>query len=123
MHPVVDLAVVGKAARLGHIDMAFDELFAAIAEDRPIAFDVSPDGRGFARANVAVGLFVHPLRSVRRDPRFARVCVELGLHDYWLESGSRPDCAVEVATDYDFMAACATASSGTSRRANGVVGA
>ncbi len=109
LYPVVDLAVIGKAARLGHVDMAFDRLFAAIAERRPIAFDVSPDGRGFARANVAVGLFVHPLLPMRRDPRFARICVELGLYDYWRESGVRPDCIAEVAADYDFMAACAAA--------------
>lgn len=116
LYPVVDLAIVGKAGRLGHLDLAFERLFSAIAEKRPIAFDVSPDGRGFARANVAVGLFVHPMRAVRRDRRFARVCVELGIYDYWLENGCQPDCVSELAADYDFMAACAEAASATGRR-------
>lgn len=107
LHPVLDLASVGKAGRLGFVDIGFDHLFAAIAQGRPIAFDVSPDGRGFARANVAVGLFVHPFRAMRRDRRFARVCVELGLYDYWRSSGTRPDCVEELADEYDFMAACA----------------
>lgn len=116
LYPVIDLAVVGKAARLGYVDIAFEKLFGAIGEKRPIAFDVSPDGRGFARANVAVGLFVHPMRAVRRDPRFARVCVEVGIYDYWQESGCQPDCVSEVAADYDFMAACAKAAADAGRR-------
>jgi adenylate cyclase len=116
LHPVVDLAVIGKAARLGFIDLAYEKLFAAIAEKRPIAFDVSPDGRGFARANVAVGLFVHPMRALRQDPRFARACVELGLYDYWQSNGCQPDCARELAADYDFMAACEAAARAAGRR-------
>ena len=44
--------------------------------------------------------------ELRRDPRFAEVCVRLGLHESWRESGHWPDCADELAPLYDFRARC-----------------
>lgn len=107
--PVADLLHVGQAASLGKVDLAFSELLGAIRDHRPIAFDTSPQGRGFSRALTAVGLFAPPFRLVRHDPRFAGVCVKLGLYDHWLASGCWPDCVDEVAPYYDFKAECADA--------------
>ncbi len=107
LHPVVDLVNVGRAAQLGEVDLAFERLFSAILEDRPIAYDASVHGRGFSRAFTSVGLFVQPFKHVRRDPRFAEVCVRLGLYDYWQQERCTPDCAAELAPFYDLMAECA----------------
>ncbi|WP_199556018.1 TIR domain-containing protein [Sandaracinobacteroides hominis] len=108
-HPVLYLVHVGRTARLGDMDRAFELLFTAIDEGRPLAFDPAPDGRGFSRALASVGLFSPVGLRLRQDPRFAELCVRLGLHDYWTQSGAWPDCVAEVAEFYDFRAACEAA--------------
>ena len=49
-------------------------------------------------------LFSPGSRALRADPRFVRLCARLGLCDYWVATGRWPDCADEVASDYDFRA-------------------
>ncbi len=108
--PVLYLVHVGRLARLGARDRAFELLFGAIAEGRPLAFDPAPDGRGFSRSLASVGLFSPVCLHLRQDERFAELCVRLGLYRYWTESGVWPDCATEVTEIYDFRAACEAAS-------------
>ena len=104
--PLVDLAHVGQAARLGLAGPAFDDLIGALSDGRPIAFEVSSHGRGFSRAFTSVALFSKAMQAARHDPRFAEVCVRLGLYDYWRANDVQPDCVGEVAAAYDFMAEC-----------------
>ncbi len=49
-------------------------------------------------------LFLPPNEAGRADPRFVQLCARIGLVEYWLETGTWPDCADEV--PYDFRAAC-----------------
>jgi hypothetical protein len=42
----------------------------------------------------------------RQTPRFVELCRRLGLVDYWNVTGRWPDCAIEVAPRYDFIATC-----------------
>jgi hypothetical protein len=50
-------------------------------------------------------LFTPVNKLGREDPRFDPIdCARLGLVEYWLETGSWPDCVDEV--PYDFRAAC-----------------
>lgn len=49
-------------------------------------------------------LFSSAYPQLRQDRRFVKLCARLGLVEYWLETGSWPDCADEVS--YDFQAEC-----------------
>ena len=84
--------------------MAFDALFKALASARPIAGAMIGANAGALRSLTCEHLFVVDTSSLRTDPQFATLCVKLGLHDYWRESGLWPACATEVA--YDFKAEC-----------------
>jgi len=81
-------------------------LFAAYVGERDQAFRVLNGlylNRGmtfpgyFTRAHSGWGgeprtaqLFVRPMSSIRRDPRFAALTREIGLDDYWRRTDSRP---------------------------------
>jgi TolB-like protein/DNA-binding winged helix-turn-helix (wHTH) protein len=106
-YPVSYLVTLGLAAHVGEADAAIDHLCTAIIEDRPIAYDCNDEGRGVARANIAAALFGVPAEALRRHPRFAEVCVRLGLYAYWLAHDNWPDCADDLAPWYDFRAECA----------------
>jgi adenylate cyclase len=51
--------------------------------------------------------------SLRKDPRFARLCARLGLAEYWIETGLWPDCADQVNQQYDFRLECQRAAAAT----------
>lgn len=106
-HPVSYLVTLGLAAHVGEADTAIAHLCTAIAENRPIAYDRNDEGRGVARANIAAALFGVPAEALRRHPRFAEVCVRLGLYAYWQAHDTWPDCADDLAPWYDFRAECA----------------
>jgi TolB-like protein len=107
--PMTYIVKLGLAAAAGEADVAFDRLHTAIENGQPIAHDALDLGRGVARANTSAAFFGFQTEALRRDPRFAGVCVRLGLHDYWRESGEWPDCADAIASLYDFKGACAAA--------------
>ena len=104
--PIGFIVQAGMAAHAGEVDAAFDYLLGAIRETRPIAYDANDEGRGVAIANTSGALFGYHSEALRRDRRFAEVCVRLGLYDYWCESGDWPDCAAQIAPFYAFKAAC-----------------
>lgn len=102
----VSINDAGIVATAGAVDLAFDALLAGI--DDGLVFSAAlKDGSATTRANTAINLFSLRCEALRRDPRFAIVCVRLGLYDYWLESGIWPDCVAEVAPHYDLKAECA----------------
>ncbi|HVF94315.1 MAG TPA: TIR domain-containing protein [Sphingomonas sp.] len=103
---------IGLAAAMGEPDLAMEHLLAAIDAGRPIEFTPDNDGRAATEATVTTGLFMPNCEVLRRDPRFAEVCVRLGLYDCWRDTGRWPDCVAEVAPLYDLKAAC-TALAGT----------
>lgn len=105
-HPVSYLVTLGLAAHVGESALALDHLLAAIRDGHPIAYNPDDEGRGVARANLPAALFGVPTEALRRDVRFAEVCVRLGLYRYWQDSGEWPDCAEDVAPWYDFRAEC-----------------
>ncbi len=109
--PVTYIVQAGMAAHAGEADAAFDYLLGGIRDRRPIAYDANDEGRGVARANTSGALFGFHSEALRRDPRFAQVCVRLGLHDYWRSTGLWPDCAAQIAPFYDFQTACTKAAS------------
>ena len=102
----VSINDIGIVATAGAVDEAYGHLLAGI--DAGHVYSASrKDGSGTTRANTAINLFSLRCEALRRDPRFAIVCVRLGLYDYWLESGNWPDCVAEVAAYYDLKNECA----------------
>jgi hypothetical protein len=100
------------AASHGCSERAFDVIDDALDNGRPLCAD-NHQGFGMARAQSPLQLFVGVGgEPIWRSPRFAKLCVRLGLAQYWLESGAWPDCADDVA--YDFRLACGEAVSSRS---------
>lgn len=97
---------IGLAAAMGEVDMAMEHLLDAIRAGRPIEFTPDNDGRAATEATVTTGLFMPNCEILRRDPRFAEVCVRLGLYECWRDTGRWPDCADEVAPLYDLKSQC-----------------
>jgi hypothetical protein len=91
------------AAGAGLAELAYQELFTALDEGRPLAARATKT-LGLPRFMQASGLFVFDGIALRRDPRFTKLCARLGLVDYWRTSGHWPDCVEEV--PYDFKAEC-----------------
>jgi len=89
------------AAQLGRLDDVF-ELAGAVRTD---ALLDTPDSEGSTGYNLPA-LFLRPLPAMRRDPRFAGLCAQLGLVEYWMATDAWPDCVEEVAPYYDFKAEC-----------------
>ncbi len=100
----LSLETCNFAARAGFAELAYQALFDALSNDRPIAGAIIGANAGELRAMTCLQLFTVDASTLRRDPRFAKLCVRLGLYDYWHESGLWPDCATEV--PYDFKAEC-----------------
>ncbi len=92
------------AAQFGCVDLAFEELFAALDLGRPIRPSPGPVAGTRSTTLLAVLFTRAEARALRADPRFARFCARVGLVDYWQSSGHWPDCASEV--PYDFKAEC-----------------
>lgn len=104
--PASYLVDIGLAGAMGEVDVAIEHLLAALAEGRPIGFALENEGRSVIAAATCSALFMPNFEELRRDPRFAEICVRLGLHESWQETGQWPDCVAEVAPYYDFKAEC-----------------
>ncbi len=101
---LVDISLAGA---VGEREKGIEYLLDTIAEGRPLEFIGENDGRDPTGGSVTLGLFMPNFGFLRQDPRFARVCVQLGLHEGWKELGRWPDCTVELAPAYDLSAECA----------------
>lgn len=97
---------IGLAGAMGEVDIAMEHLLETIREGRPLEFTPDNDGRAATDATVTIGLFMPNCEALRRDKRFAEVCVRLGLYDFWRTSGLWPDCVAELADIYDLKAEC-----------------
>ena len=95
----VSFALAALLAGRGHADevyavldnAAFDHLFA-------------PEGH-LPLSDLGLNMLFSPFaRGLRRDRRFARLAVNLGLGAFWEASGEWPDCVAEVAPWYDLEA-------------------
>ena len=100
----VDLNI---AASLGEADAAMEALLHALRKGRPLEFTADNDGRAPPAAHTTSGLFMPNCEVLRRDWRFAEVCVRTGLYDCWLATDRWPDCVAEVSPQYDLKAECA----------------
>ena len=105
--PATSLVDVGLAASVGESDRAMAHLLDAVCAGRPIKFATENDGRAPVGATTAAALFLPNTEILRRDPRYAEVCVRLGLYDFWRDSGRWPDVVAELAPFYDLKAECA----------------
>ncbi len=113
--PINSIVDIGLAASLGESDLAMTRLLAVIRDGERLEFATENDGRGPTGGATTSGLFMPNCEVLRRDPRFAEVCVRLGLYDCWVETGLWPDCVAEVAPFYDFKAECARLAATTDR--------
>jgi TolB-like protein len=104
--PTAYLVDICLAAAMGEKEFAINHLLATIREGRPLEFTADNDGRA-AGNDVAVtsGFFMPNGEPLRDDPRFAEICVRLGLFDCWQQLGEWPDCARDL--PYDLRAECA----------------
>lgn len=107
--PTTYLLDVGLASIVGETEAAITHLFGALDAGNPILFTGDNDGRDPIGASVTFGLFMPAFKPIRMDPRFAEICVRLGVYECWKKTGKWPDCVEEVAAVYDLRAACAAA--------------
>ena len=105
--PTSYLVDLGIAAAVGEAGLAMEHLLATVRSGRRLGFAAENDGRGVPDSHILSGLFMPNGEIIRRDPRFAEVCVRLGLYDCWRETGLWPDCAAELAPIYDLRSECA----------------
>jgi TolB-like protein len=113
--PVNSIVDIGLAAALGETEQAMTRLLTVIRNGERLEFATENDGRGPTGPATTIGLFMPNCEVLRRDVRFAEVCVRLGLYDCWVETGLWPDCAAEVAPLYDLKAECARLAATTDR--------
>ncbi len=105
--PRCSLVDLGIAASLGEVDLALEELLAAIRESRPVEFAAESDGRSAGNDQAPTSALFMPNGEVmRRDVRFAEICVRLGLYDCWRSTGRWPDCIAALQPHYDLKAEC-----------------
>lgn len=104
--PASSIVDIGLVAAMGEVEVAMDHLLGTLRDDRPLEFAFENEGRSVIPAATCSGLFMPNCEELRRDPRFAEVCVRLGLYESWRESGHWPDCADELAPIYDFRVRC-----------------
>jgi hypothetical protein len=83
------------ACALGRLDDAFD-VASAYYFDRgfvipDLRFTLEQPSYSPGRDRQTAFLFRPVARQMRADPRFATLVSELGLNDYWLRAGARPD--------------------------------
>ena len=107
--PSTYLLDVGLASVVGEVEAAITHLLGALDRGDPIQFTGDNDGRDPVGASSTFGLFMPAFAPIRFDPRFAEICVRLGVYDCWRETDRWPDCIGEVAGIYDLKAACAAA--------------
>jgi TolB-like protein len=103
--PTSYLVDICLAAAMGERELAFEHLLTTIRDGRPLEFTADNDGRA-AGNDIAIttGFFMPNGEPLRDDPRFAEVCVRLGLYDCWRQLGEWPDCAGGL--PYDLRAEC-----------------
>ena len=101
---LVDISLAGA---VGEVEKGIGYLLETIEQGRPLEFIGENDGRDPTGGAVTLGLFMPNFDFLRRDPRFAQVCVQLGLYEGWKELGRWPDCTPELAEVYDLNAECA----------------
>lgn len=89
------LNLVVSIAALGEVEYALD-----LAERA--SYDYIFDPKGSRPSVYYPGTILGPWSEAMKRPRFAALCVRLGLAGYWIETGAWPDC-VEW-TPYDFKA-------------------
>jgi len=104
--PSSSIVDIGLAAAMGEVELAMDRLLDTLREGGPLEFAFENEGRSVIRAATCSGLFMPNCEELRRDPRFAEVCVRLGLVESWQKSDHWPDCAEELSPFYDFRGAC-----------------
>jgi adenylate cyclase len=95
----VDLSLIGLCAYLG---MDLDELYT-LADRCPLEVLQQP-GSLLSPIQGLSHLFLRVNARLRTSPRFVRLCMRLGLVDYWREAECWPDCADDVREHYDFRA-------------------
>lgn len=89
------LNIVVSIAAFNRVDLALD-----LAEKA--SYDYIFDPKGDRPSLYYPGTILGPWSDAMKQPRFAKLCVRLGLSQYWIETGAWPDC-VEW-TPYDFKA-------------------
>ncbi|HTQ06789.1 MAG TPA: winged helix-turn-helix domain-containing protein [Polyangiaceae bacterium] len=95
----VDAARLVYAAHLGFVDDAYRAAeLVHLGPAGGVEDLMGPDGYRTAI------FFQANMPELRNDPRFARLCVRLGLVDFWLATGTWPDCVTD--TPYDFRLEC-----------------
>ena len=95
----VDVSRLVYAAHLGLVDDAYRTAETARLGPLGTADDImGPDGYRTAL------LFHAGMPELRNDPRFVPLCARLGLVEFWLATGTWPDCVDDV--PYDFKAEC-----------------
>lgn len=95
----VDIARLVYAAHLGLVDDAYRATeIVRLGPAGGVEDIMGPDGYRTAI------MFQANMPELRNDPRFARLCVRLGLVDFWMATNRWPDCASE--TPYDFRREC-----------------
>lgn len=81
--------------QLGEIDAAFAVIDALLLSKGPLVANRPIVPRSFVANSPSwcrtQWLFMPPLSAVRRDPRFAGLCEEIGLARYWRQRGAGPD--------------------------------
>jgi len=86
-------------SQLGEIDSAFEVINALLLSKGPLVADRPIVPRSFVANSPSwcstQWLFLPPLAPVRRDPRFADICEEIGLARYWRQRGLAPDTRLE----------------------------
>ncbi|MEQ1867619.1 MAG: tetratricopeptide repeat protein, partial [Micropepsaceae bacterium] len=95
----LDIQLLMLAAHFCSIDEVFE-----IAETADFGLLGDEDDRVGPIFDRCAALFQYPYSTVRRDPRFVRLCARFGLVEFWMKTGLWPDCADEV--PYDFKAEC-----------------
>lgn len=106
-YPKSFLVDISLAGAVGEAEKGIEYLISTITEGRPLEFIGENDGRDPTGGAVTLGLFMPNFDFLRRDRRFAQVSVQLGLYEGWKELGRWPDCASELASEYDLSAECA----------------
>jgi tetratricopeptide (TPR) repeat protein len=80
---------------LGALDRAFDVANAYLLDRGPLAAAIDRGSPGPAindqRWRKTMMLFIPATATMRADPRFAVLCRDLGMADYWRRTGVRPD--------------------------------
>jgi DNA-binding winged helix-turn-helix (wHTH) protein/Flp pilus assembly protein TadD len=91
-------AILSLAA-LGALDRAFDVAYAYLLDRGPLAAAIDRGSPGRAindqRWRKTMMLFIPATAAMRADPRFAGLCRDLGMADYWRRMGVGPDYLAE----------------------------